>query len=68
MIISDPDKKPKQNKMELRILNKEPVTMSDLSDELKKIRKKELKALQQKTNDYALKFSKLNKVREAKFI
>lgn len=52
--------------MELRILDKEPIHMAELAGELKKISKKELKGLQQKTGDYALKFSKLNKDREAK--
>ncbi len=52
--------------MELRILDKQPMEMAELASEMKKIKKKEMKALQQKTGDYALKFSKLNKDREAK--
>jgi len=52
--------------MELKILDQQPVMMAELAGEMKKIGKKEIKSLQQKTNDYALKFSKLNKDREAK--
>ncbi len=52
--------------MELKILVKEPVLMTELANELKVIDKTEIKALQQKTGDYALKFSKLNKDKEAK--
>ena len=52
--------------MELKILDKRPINLAELASEMKKIKKKEIKSLQQKTGDYALKFSKLNKDREAK--
>lgn len=52
---------------EIKIVQKEPLTLSELADTLKKLGK-DLDAIQQKVKDFAIKFSKLNKTEEAKIV
>ena len=54
---------------DIKFIQRETISLGALAEEIKKVEdKKEPVAVQQKVKDYAIKFSKVNKDKEAKFI
>jgi len=52
--------------MKYEILKKEALTIAELGDLIKSVKKKDLAPVHQKVGDYSTKFSKLNKDKSAK--